>query len=168
MRWRRAQRAPSALSAGPSWNTNPTPTTAPPSAYLTSLIEAALEAHQAGRLDAAEPLYREALALDPTHAKTLHYFGVLQHQRGNHAFAAELMSEALKLDRTDAACWSNRGLVAVALGHREEAMICYDQALQLQPDFADARNNFGVALARRKARSKSVEQYRLALARILN
>ncbi|MFM0032316.1 tetratricopeptide repeat protein [Paraburkholderia madseniana] len=140
------------------------PTDAPPSAYFTSLIEAALEAHQAGRLDAAEPLYREALALDPTHAKVLHYFGVLQHQRGDHGFAAELMSEALKLDRTDAACWSNRGLVAAALGHREEAMICYDQALQLQPDFADARNNFGVALQAQGSLEVAIEQYRLALA----
>ncbi|MFM0235493.1 tetratricopeptide repeat protein [Paraburkholderia sediminicola] len=140
------------------------PKDAPPSAYLTSLIEAALEAHQAGRLDAAEPFYREALALAPTHAKTLHYFGVLQHQRGDHGFAAELMSEALKLDRTDAACWSNRGLVAAALGHREEAMICYDQALQLQPDFADARNNFGVALQAQGSFEVAIEQYRLALA----
>ena len=64
-------------------------TDAPPSAYLASLIDAALEAHQAGRLDAAEPLYREALALDPTHRQALHYFGVLQHQRGDHDFAAE-------------------------------------------------------------------------------
>ncbi|NPT55633.1 tetratricopeptide repeat protein [Paraburkholderia elongata] len=136
---------------------------APPSAYLTSLIDAALEAHQTGRLDAAEPFYREALALDPAHAKALHYFGVLQHQRGDHGFAAQLMSEALKLDRTDAACWSNRGLVAAALGHREEAMICYDQALQLQPDFADARNNFGVALQAQGALDEAIGQYRLAL-----
>ncbi|MFL9904870.1 tetratricopeptide repeat protein [Paraburkholderia sp. RL17-337-BIB-A] len=139
-------------------------TDAPPSAYLTSLIDAALEAHQAGRLDAAEPFYREALALDPTHAKALHYFGVLQHQRGDHGFAAELMSEALKLDRMDAACWSNRGLVAAALGHLQEAMICYDQALQLQPDFADARNNFGVALQAQGALEEAIGQYQLALA----
>ncbi|MEZ0605137.1 tetratricopeptide repeat protein [Paraburkholderia sp. IW21] len=136
---------------------------APPSAYLTSLIDAALEAHQAGRLDAAEPFYREALALDPAYAKALHYFGVLQHQRGDHGFAAELMSEALKLDRTDAACWSNRGLVAAALGHLDEAMLCYDQALQLQPDFADARNNFGVALQAQGSLDIAIEQYRLAL-----
>lgn len=136
---------------------------APPSAYLTSLIDAALEAHRAGRLDAAEPFYREALALDPAHAKALHYFGVLQHQRGDHGFAAELMSEALKLDRTDAACWSNRGLVAAALGHLDEAMLCYDQALQLQPDFADARNNFGVALQAQGSLDIAIEQYRLAL-----
>lgn len=134
-----------------------------PHAYLTSLIDAALEAHQAGRLDAAEPFYREALALDPAHVKALHYFGVLQYQRGNHGFAAELMSEALKLDRTDPACWSNRGLVAAALGHLGEAMTCYDQALQLQPDFADARNNFGVALQAQGSLDIAIEQYRLAL-----
>ncbi|MGF6769825.1 tetratricopeptide (TPR) repeat protein [Paraburkholderia sp. GAS199] len=136
----------------------------PSSAYVTSLIEAGLEAHQAGRFDSAEAFYREALTLDPAHAKALHYLGVLHHQRGQHALAAQMLSASLELDRTDAACWSNRGLVAAALGHPQEAMICYDQALQLQPDFADARNNFGVALQAQGALEIAVEQYRLALA----
>jgi tetratricopeptide (TPR) repeat protein len=133
-------------------------------AHVASLLEAALAAHQAGRLDAAEPCYRQALSLDPNHAKALHYFGILHYQRGRHEDAVTLMSRALKLDRHDAACWSNRGLVAAALGHLDEAMICYDQALQLQPDFADARNNFGVALQTQGALNEALEQYRLALA----
>ncbi|MFM0668861.1 tetratricopeptide repeat protein [Paraburkholderia sediminicola] len=136
----------------------------PHAAYLASLIDAALEAHQAARLDAAESFYREALVLDPAHTGALHYFGVLQYQRGDHDAAASLMSRALKLDRHDAACWSNRGLVAAALGHLDEAMICYDQALQLQPDFADAHNNFGVALQAQGDLNEAIEQYRLALA----
>ena len=139
-------------------------TESPHAAYLASLIDAALDAHQAGRLDAAEPLYREALALDPAHTGALHYFGVLHYQRGDLDAAASLMSRALKLDRHDAACWSNRGLVAAAFGHLDEAMICYDQALQLQPDFADARNNFGVALQAQGDLDEAIEQYRLALA----
>lgn len=138
---------------------------APPhTAYLTALIDAALEAHQAGRLDSAESFYREALTLDSAHTGALHYFGVLHYQRGAHDIAASLMSRALKLDRHDAACWSNRGLVAAALGHLDEAMICYDQALQLQPDFADAHNNFGAALQAQGALLEAVEHYRLALA----
>lgn len=139
--------------------------TAPaPSPHLTALIEAALGAHQAGQFEAAEPLYREALALDPAHTGALHYFGVLHYQRGHHDIAASLMSRALKLDRHNAACWSNRGLVAAALGHLDEAMICYDQALQLQPDFADAHNNFGVALQAQGSVREAIEHYRLALA----
>lgn len=141
------------------------PTALPPAAaHVTALIDAALNAHQAGQLDAADPLYRQVLALQPTHASALHYFGVLHYQRGQHDAAARLMSRALKLDRHDAACWSNRGLVAAALGHLDEATICYDQALQLQPDFADARNNFGVALQAQGALNEALEQYRLALA----
>jgi tetratricopeptide (TPR) repeat protein len=136
----------------------------PRAVYLASLIDAALEAHRAGRLDAAESLYHEALVLDPAHTGALHYCGVLQYQRGNHDAAAGLMSRALKLDRHDAVCWSNRGLVAAALGHLDEAMICYDQALQLQPDFADAHNNFGVALQAHGDLDEAIEQYRLALA----
>ena len=131
---------------------------------VTALIDAALAAHQSGQLDVAEPFYCQALALDPSQARALHYLGVLQYQRGHHNVAASLMSRALKLDRHDAACWSNRGLVAAALGHLDEAMICYDQALQLQPDFADARNNFGVALQAQGALNEALEQYRLALA----
>ncbi|WP_434107697.1 tetratricopeptide repeat protein [Paraburkholderia caffeinilytica] len=134
-----------------------------PSAYLASLIGAALEAHLAGQLEAAESFYREALAIDPAHADALHYYGVLQHQLGDHESAARLLSAALRIDRNNAACWSNRGLTAAALGHQEEAMICYDQALQLQPDFADARNNFGVALQAQGALEIAIEQYRLAL-----
>ncbi|HEX7932304.1 MAG TPA: tetratricopeptide repeat protein [Paraburkholderia sp.] len=137
---------------------------APPPANLAALIQAALDAHQAGRFDTAESLYREILALDPANSKALHYFGVLHYQRGQHAAAAALMSHALKHDRHDAACWSNRGLAAAALGHLDEATICYDQALQLQPDFADARNNFGVALQAQGALNEAVEQYRLAIA----
>jgi tetratricopeptide (TPR) repeat protein len=137
---------------------------APPSAHPASLLDTALEAHEAGQLDRAEPIYRETLAHDPRNTKALHLLGVLHYQRGNHDTAAGLMSQALKIDRSDAACWSNRGLVAASLGHLDEAMICYDQALQLEPDFADARNNFGVALQGQGAFEEAIEQYRLALA----
>lgn len=140
----------------------------PPSAHRLSppgvLVAAALAAHRAGRLDEAEPLYREALALDPRHAEALHYFGVLHHQRGSHGVAAELLSHALKIDPADAACWSNRGLVAAALGNHDEATLCYRNALQLQPDFANAHNNLGATLQARKAFYDAIQAYRDALA----
>ncbi|WP_051743374.1 tetratricopeptide repeat protein [Paraburkholderia fungorum] len=128
------------------------------------LVAAAVAAHRAGRLDEAEPLYRQALTLDPRHAEALHYFGVLHHQRGSHAAAAALLEHALVIDPTDAACWSNRGLVAAALGNHHEATRFYRNALQLQPDFADAHNNLGVALQAQNAFDEAIQAYHDALA----
>ncbi|RFU43713.1 tetratricopeptide repeat protein [Paraburkholderia sp. DHOC27] len=132
--------------------------------YLSALVSNALHSHRAGQLDAAAPLYEEALTINPIHVEALHYFGVLQHQRRNHAAAASLLDNALRLAPTDAICWSNRGLVAAALAHPEEAVRCYLQALQLQPDFADARNNLGVTLQAQGQLEAAVHQYQQALA----
>jgi tetratricopeptide (TPR) repeat protein len=144
-------------------NGDASPDAAAPS-YLTALLAHALEMHRAGKLDQAEPLYQEALAIDPDYAEALHYFGVLQHQRGNHAAAAALMDQALELEPTEAVCWSNRGLVAAALGQHNEAQRCYWQALQLHPGFADARNNLGVTLQAQGEFEAAVRQYREAIA----
>lgn len=132
--------------------------------YIDALLAAALDAHQAGRLDQAAPLYQEALTINPVHADALHYFGGLHHQRRDHAAAAALLDHALEIEPANAACWSNRGLIAAALGRYDEAQRCYWQALQLQPDFADARNNLGVTLQAQGEHEAAVRQYREAVA----
>jgi tetratricopeptide (TPR) repeat protein len=132
--------------------------------YIDALLATALAAHQAGELDQAAPLYREALTINPVHAEALHYFGVLHHQRRDHAAAAALLDRALEIEPANTACWSNRGLVAAALGQPDEAQRCYWRALQLQPGFADARNNLGVTLQAQGELEGAVRQYRQAVA----
>ncbi|GAB2870497.1 hypothetical protein GCM10027093_02720 [Paraburkholderia jirisanensis] len=136
------------------------PSVQPPSAVTLAF---ALEAHRAGRLDEAEPLYREALAIVPNHPQALHYYGVLRHQRGDHAHASMLLNRALTLEESDADCWSNRGLVAAASGQDVLARQCYRRALALKPDFADAHNNLGVALQAEGEFDEAIEHYRAAL-----
>ena len=132
--------------------------------YLSAVLANALDAHRAGRLDHAAPLYREVLTINPVHAEALHYLGVLHHQRHEHAAAADLLDQALEVEPADAACWSNRGLVAAALGHPDDAQRCYWQALQLHPQFADARNNLGITLQLQGELDGAVRQYREAIA----
>ena len=43
--------------------------------------------HQAGRLNEAEGLYRQILAVDPDHVEGLHLLGVVAHQGGRNASA---------------------------------------------------------------------------------
>ena len=51
--------------------------------------------HQAGRLAAAERLYRKVLDQDPANADALHLLGVVCHQTGRDARAVELIGMAL-------------------------------------------------------------------------
>ena len=49
---------------------------------LTATLGQALAAHRAGRLTAAEELYRKVLATSPDDARTLHRLGLLLHEMG--------------------------------------------------------------------------------------
>ena len=65
-------------------------------------IQSAFEHHQAGRLQQAEALYRQALQLEPNHPDALYLLGVLNDQagkgEGRRAAEAELYpdEEALR------------------------------------------------------------------------
>jgi glycosyltransferase involved in cell wall biosynthesis len=82
-----------------------------------ALLAQALAEQRAGRLEAAESLYRRALEETPDHADALHMLAVVRLTRGAAREALPLMVRAL-----DATGWrvdamrSNLGLVLAALG----------------------------------------------------
>ena len=57
---------------------------------VARLFGDAVRAHRAGQLAPAEHLYRRVLAVDPEHADSLHYLGVLALQTGRGRAALEL------------------------------------------------------------------------------
>ena len=60
-----------------------------------------LQHHQAGRLQAAEQIYRQILAVEPNHADAIHLLGVIAHQvRQDHAIAVEYIDGRSELKRT--------------------------------------------------------------------
>lgn len=117
---------------------------------MTTIDEAltiAIEHHQAGRLPAAEQIYRQVLATDPNQPNALERLGVLAHQVGRHDLAVEYITKAIQSYGAEAAFHNNLGEAYRALQKFPEAMACYRQALQLQPDGAEAHNNLGLVLA---------------------
>jgi hypothetical protein len=60
-----------------------------------ALMNAALAEQQARRLDAAERLYRRALAAAPDTADALHMLGVIRYERADYAEAKSLILRAL-------------------------------------------------------------------------
>ena len=115
-------------------------------ATIAEALAVAVQHHQAGRLQAAEQIYRQILAVAPDHADALHLLGVIAAQAGQHAVAAEYIRRAIALNGNVAAFHNNLGGAYRALQQAAEAAACYRRALELKPDYVDAHSNLGLAL----------------------
>ena len=83
---------------------------------------AALQHHQAGRLDKAERLFRQVLAVNPRHADSLHLLGVIAYQTERRELAAELIGKAIAINPREASSHSNLGNLLLQQGRLGEAV----------------------------------------------
>lgn len=111
----------------------------PPAAALLR----ALAAHRAGKLYAAETLYRKILSRTPNHADALHLLGTLLIDKGRITQAIDLIHKAISLLPNFPQAYNNLGNALRLGGRNREAEEAYLQALTLQPYFAIAWNNLG-------------------------
>ncbi len=128
------------------------------------MFAAALEHHQAGRLETAKALYVKVLKAAPGHPESLHLLGVLNHQDGRSDAGLALIERAIAARGECALYHHNRGEVLRALGRLEEAVAAYRRAAALEPEWAEAHNHLGVALHQLEQYPEAVAAYRRALA----
>ena len=116
-----------------------------------------------GRLDAAEPVYRQILAVLPDQPDALHFLGLLEFQRGHEDAALEWLARAVAVAPGHAGLRSNHGNVLQTLGRLDEAEREYRAALAAEPALVAAWNNLGVVLHAAGRRHEAIEAYRHAL-----
>lgn len=114
---------------------------------MQDLLRQAIEFHQAGRFDQAEPLYRKALRREPREPNALHLLGLLEHERGRHEQAAALIERAVDAAGPHAALLNSLGKAYFALGRLADAKRCFRRATESQPEFAEAHGNLGAVHA---------------------
>jgi len=122
-----------------------------------------IQHHQAGRLQAAEEVYRQILAVEPNHGDAWHLLGVIAHQVEKHEIAVQYIQRAIGLNGGEATFHLNLGGAYRALHRTPEAVACYRRAVALQPDFAEAHNNLGNALRDQGNLDEAVACYRRTL-----
>ena len=115
-----------------------------PDSRLPPLLQQAVADHQAGNLDAAEPLYYRFLAQQPDHPTALQLVGLLHSQRGEYGTAIEFMRESLRRFPQQAEVANNLGNALSLSGRHEEAAQSYTEAVSLHPRYVDAWRNLGL------------------------
>src|SRR5262245_25192831 len=104
-----------------------------------ALIAQGNQAEDAGRLQEASALYREALRAAPDYAKAHLNLGIALAALGDAAGAAACYEKALSLDAADPYAAYNFGRLRYEHGAADEAERLLRQALRHKPDFVDAR-----------------------------
>ncbi|MEO5351702.1 MAG: tetratricopeptide repeat protein [Magnetococcus sp. XQGC-1] len=162
--------APEHIQITASSNTNhpdrgaPSPDPVDTQAQQQSWMQEATQHYRAGRLDAAEALYRQLLAMQPDHGEALHMMGELCHRRGQPALAAEWIGKAVQAAPNQPVFWKNLGLIRAGLGQWAESIPCFQQVLAIQPDHPDTLFRLGESL-RHLGRSTAAEScYRQTIA----
>jgi predicted O-linked N-acetylglucosamine transferase (SPINDLY family) len=127
-------------------------------------FQIAVRHHQAGRLQQAEPLYRQILAEQPKHFGALHFLGVMAHQQGRNDVAVDLIRQALLIQPGNADAYGNLGVALKANGQLDEAIAAYHQAIALRPSYPAAFYNLGIALGTKGQLDEAIAAYRQAIA----
>ncbi len=128
------------------------------------LFQTAQEHHQAGRLDAAEAVYRNILEVDPDHVGSLLHLGLISFHAGRNDEAAELVGRALAVEPDHAEGHNILGAALGRLGKPDEAVVHYRRAVALAPGFAGAHHNLANVLLHQGRPQEAAESFKRALA----
>jgi tetratricopeptide (TPR) repeat protein len=131
---------------------------------IAETLQTALAHHQAGRLQLAEPLYRQVLAAEPRHAEAMHLLGLLTLQSGHPTVAIDYISQAIRVNGGQAVFHANLGEALRALGRWDDARRSYEKAIAIQPSLAAVHNNLGTILQVQGQQVAAADSYRRALA----
>src|ERR1700716_2241998 len=110
---------------------------------VARLFGDAVRAHRAGQLAPAEHLYRRVLALDPEHADSLHYLGVLALQTGRRRAALDPLDRAVALNGEAAEPRYHLALALEGEGRLDESAFHYQKAIALKPVYSAPHVNRG-------------------------
>lgn len=128
------------------------------------LFESARALHLGGNRTAAEPLYREALDLDPGHTDSLYLLGTLCAETGRLEEALALMTRAAASAPGSPMIHNNLGSIHLMRGDLAPAADCYERALRLDPALVEAQQNLGVVLRRLGRHDEAINWLRRAIA----
>ncbi len=110
------------------------------------VLATAVRLQQDGKLDEAEALCQQVLAVEPAQPDALHLLGLIAHQRGGHELAVENIGRAIAAQPGNPRFHFDLARALRARGDDEAASLEYRQVLNLQPNHAPTLVDCGTLL----------------------
>jgi predicted TPR repeat methyltransferase len=151
------------VTDGPTWHFDAPLSTVIPGESPAEMLNRAATLHQGGQMEAAEPLYRSVLALQPDNGDALHLLGVLHYQQRNPDAAVPLIEAALQIIPDNIHARINLGLALLKLKRFDEALDAFDRALAVKPDHAESLTRRGDALLGLGRKAEALASYNRSL-----
>jgi Flp pilus assembly protein TadD len=126
-------------------------------------FEHAHELYQSGKLQEAEAMLMQILAVLPDQPETIQLAGIVMHNLGRGTAGIEMIRRAIDLQPNSAQFYSNLGVMLAGVGDTEGALKALRKALELEPNLPDAHNNIGNLLKSADLREEAIAEYRKAL-----
>ena len=105
---------------------------------------------QAGRLEEAEKLAREAVAKTPRDSQAHALLGVILDQRGQQHEAEKELREAVRLNPNSAGALTNLAVLLTRTQRPDEALTTFKRVLRIDPDHAQSNYNLALLHISRK------------------
>ena len=110
------------------------------------MINQAITAHQEGRLEEAEQLYRSILENQPNNLIARKNLGILQFNLGRFNEAEANYRKVIELKPGYIDAHYGLGIVLKSLNKLDEAKVSYEKAIKLKPDYLEAHYNLATTL----------------------
>lgn len=104
-------------------------------------IEAAFDRQNRGEVAFAAGVYRDVLTRYPSHARALHYLGLIAQKSGNAQLAINLLERSIEIDPKDPRAYNHLGHIHICLGDRRAASACFERGLQVDPSHIASLSN---------------------------
>jgi Tfp pilus assembly protein PilF len=114
--------------------------------------------------DAAAVEVKKVLKADERNVRAMQLLAQIYFRQAKFELARLVLENARAIDVNDAATHNALGLVQLKLKQRGPALESFKAAAQLQPDFAEARNNYGAMLNEAQDFEASVKELEAAVA----
>jgi tetratricopeptide (TPR) repeat protein len=130
--------------------TSLTPTTQTPSAKAADLREKAFDAYINRNYSTALDFYNQSLSADPTYIIAWIGKGDVLVRMNRTSEAISAYDSALAINGEVPEFWNKRGEALMTLGRYTEARDSFDKALKIAPEYAQAKENRNLTLAKLK------------------